>query len=100
MSYHLRLNLKYRVMIVAVFVFCAMIIAGCLSASGQEPEADAPIIIAPAESYKLSCRTATTPNGVKDECTLGPITEQVCPTGQIQICMRKYGTRTCDCYPE
>ena len=68
----------------------------CLSddqdASG---EVDQPSV--PAE---VTCTWSSTPNGFKQTCGPAYVEPTGCDAGFTKVCVRRYGVRTCDCYPE
>jgi len=50
----------------------------------------------------FTCETVNTPNGVRETCGPAHVDPVIdgCDDGMTRVCVRRYGIRRCDCYPE
>jgi hypothetical protein len=52
------------------------------------------------ELVPTTCTWADTPNGFRVTCGPAHVDPADCNTGFVKVCIRRYGYRTCDCYPD
>jgi hypothetical protein len=81
-------------------LLAAVLIMGMLQHLHAQEQLPAPLELEPTP-FKLTCQYGSTENGGVERCSFVPDPKvSDCPAGQSRICIRRYGTRTCDCYPD
>lgn len=81
-----QLTITALVGIIVVMVLCHLAKAATIDDLFRDP-------------VELTCVEAKTFNGSRTTCSLGKKSDASCPEGEDRVCVRRYGHRTCGCYP-